>query len=414
MGFEWFISRRYLKSKRKQGFISLISIISIAGVALGVAALIIVLSVMNGFQRDWRDRILGVTAHIVFQSYDGPMTGWGPLMGQLEEVDGVVAATPFAYSQSMISARGRISGAQIRGVDPVTAGRVNLVKKSMVSHDLKRLIRVPSLLAKGTDLPAIVVGVELAKDLGVGLGDRVRLISPFGEETPVGRKPKAQDFIVSDLFKSGMYEYDASLVLLSLKTAQRFLNLGDAVTGIELKTADIYKADQVSDRIKQRFSRPYYSRSWTKRYSNLFSALKLEKTAMFIILTLIVLVAAFNIVSTLIMVVMSKSKDIAILKSMGAARKSVMKVFIYQGLTIGLTGAALGLGLGLGACELLRRYKFIQLPADVYYITTLPVQVDLLDVTVICAAALLVCFAATIYPSRQAAKLEPVEALRYE
>ncbi len=417
MSFERFVSIRYLKAKRKQTFISLITGISVGGVALGVCALIIVLSVMNGFQRDWRDRILGVTAHAVVLSHAGPLADYPLIVKEVEKIQGVVAATPFIYTQAMVASEDRVSGSVIRGVEPQSAPRVTSLEANLKSRDPARLMGQvidPRPEGKGRHLDPIVLGEELARNLGVGVGAVVRLVSPVSRETPLGRVPRTQDFVVTDLFHSGMYEYDSTMSLVPLQAAQRFLDFGSAVSGVEVRVADIYEAAKIAKRIDQRLKYPYWTRDWMEMNRNLFSALKLEKTAMFIILTLIVLVAAFNIISTLIMIVMEKTKDIAILKSLGATASAVMKIFVYQGLAIGLTGTAIGLGAGLILCEVLRRYKFIQLPADVYYISTLPVRVDPTDVALICLAAVAVSFLATLYPSRQGAKLNPAEALRYE
>ncbi len=417
MSFEWLISFRYLKAKRKQAFISLISLISMAGVGLGVCALIVVLSVMNGFQKDWRDKILGVTAHLLVQSHQGALGGYGDLRNRVEEVAGVEAATPFIYSQAMISYQGRVSGVILRGIQPETAVKVTALKESLLGHNPEVFNK--KLVDSGGEgggrlLEPIVIGRELADNLGLGIGATVRLISPYGRVTPAGRMAESRYFVVADLFHSGMYEYDAGLALLPLAAAQSFLSLGDKVTGVEVRLKDIYRAKEVGSAIKKSLGRTYWIRDWMELNRNLFAALKLEKTAMFVILVLIVLVAAFNIISTLIMIVMEKTKDIAILKSIGATSGSIRKIFLYQGLTIGTIGTGFGLGLGLILCELLRRYKFIELPSDVYYITTMPVRVEPLDVALIVLASLGISLLATLYPSRQAARLDPTEGLRYE
>ncbi|MBW2617456.1 MAG: lipoprotein-releasing ABC transporter permease subunit [Deltaproteobacteria bacterium] len=417
MSFESFVSLRYLKSKRKQSFISMITVISIGGVALGVCATIIVLAVMSGFQTEWRDKILGVTAHGVVQSFEGRMTDYRQVVDKVSGVKGVAGATPYIYTQAIVAAGGRVSGSVVRGVDLETAERVSNLRQNLLSHDPLRLAgRRPDPRPDhaGETLPAIVLGVELARNLGVSLGGVARLVSPWGRQTPAGPAPKAQDFVITDFFESGMYEYDSSLSLLSLAAAQDFLNLGEAVTGVEIKVKDIYQAKAVSDKVAAVLGQPYWSRDWMEMNRNLFAALKLEKKAMFIILVLIILVAAFNIASTLIMVVMEKTKEIAIFKSFGATAGAVMRIFIYQGLIIGFLGTAIGLAAGLILGEILRRYQFIQLPGDIYYISTMPVRFDPLDVALITSAALVVSFLATIYPARQAAKLNPAEALRYE
>ena len=417
MSLERLISFRFLRAKRKQAFISLISIISMAGVGLGVCALIVVLSVMNGFQKDWRDKILGVTAHLLVQSHKGAMADYMELVKKVERVDGVEAATPFIYSQVMIAFEGRVSGVVLRGVQPETAVKVTTLKESLLGHNPEVFNK--KLLDAGGEgggglLEPVVLGRELANNLGLGIGATVRIISPYGRVTPAGRMAESRYFVVADLFNSGMYEYDAGMALLPLGAAQSFLNMGDEVTGVEVRLKDIYKAKEVGAGIGKALGRSFWIRDWMELNRNLFAALKLEKAAMFVILVLIVLVAAFNIISTLIMIVMEKTKDIAILKSIGATSGSIRKIFVYQGLIIGSVGTGLGLGLGLILCELLRRYKFIELPSDVYYITTMPVRVEALDVALIVLASLGISLLATLYPSRQAARLDPTEGLRYE
>jgi lipoprotein-releasing system permease protein len=417
MSYEWLISLRFLKAKRKQAFISLISVITMAGIALGVCALIVILSVMNGFQKDWRDRILGVTAHIMVLSHLGPLADYEEAAEKVSRVKGVKATTPYIYSQAMVNHQGRVSGVVLRGIEPLSAARATTLAESLAGREPKVLNRSfmdPRPEYKGQELQAIVLGRELANSLGAGIGSVVRLVSPFGRMTPAGRSAQARDFLVADLFHSGMYEYDAGMVLLSLEAAQSFLLLGRSVTGIEVRLDDIYAAKEVGRRIKAEMGRSFWTRDWMELNRNLFAALKLEKAAMFVILALIVLVAAFNIISTLIMTVMEKTKDIGILKSIGATSSSIRKIFVLQGLIIGVVGTSFGLGLGLVLCELLRRYKFIQLPADVYYITTMPVRVEVLDVLIITSASVAISFLATLYPSQQGAKLSPTEVLRYE
>jgi lipoprotein-releasing system permease protein len=414
MSYELFIGLRYLKAKRKQTFVSLITIISIAGVTVGVTALIVVLAVMNGFKEDLRDKILGVTSHVVISRFDGNISTYEQVKTQVEEVSGVAAATPFIYSQVMISSRQAISGAVLRGIDPDTASEVINLPKNLRAGSLEDLAAADEL--GGTlATPGIIVGNELARNIGISRGEPVTVISPLGRLTPLGQVPRSQTFRVTGIFDSGMYEYDSTLAYVSLKAAQRFLGIGDRVTGIEVRVNDIYKADQVSKAIgKALDGYPYWSRDWMRMNKNLFSALKLEKIVMFIILTLIILVAAFNIVGTLIMVVLEKTRDIAILKSMGATRRSVMKIFMIEGAIIGFVGTILGLLGGYILCELLATYKFIELPQDVYYISTLPVKMNPVDVVLIALAAMVISLVATLYPAWQASRLDPAEAIRYE
>ena len=412
MSYELFIGLRYLKAKRKQTFVSLITIISIAGVTVGVTALIVVLAVMNGFKEDLRVKILGVTSHVVISRFEGNIANYEQVEAKVEKVSGVVAATPFIYTQVMISSGQAISGVVLRGIDPKTAGKVINLTKNLRVGSLKDLA-AEDRLSGGT--PGIILGNELARNLGVSQGEPVTVISPLGRLTPLGQVPRSQTFRVTGIFDSGMYEYDSTLAYVSLSAAQRFLGIGDRVTGIEVRVSDIYEADRLAKAISKVLGGyPYWSRDWMRMNKNLFSALKLEKIVMFIILTLIILVAAFNIVGTLTMVVLEKTRDIAILKSMGATSRSIMKIFMIEGAIIGLVGTILGLLGGFALCALLATYKFVELPQDVYYISTLPVKMDPVDVALIAVAAMVISLAATLYPAWQASRLDPAEAIRYE
>jgi len=405
MSFEMLISLRYLKAKRKQTFISIITLISISGVMLGVMTLIVVLSVMSGFEQDLKSKILAVNSDVVFMRYKDWISNYLDLVKQIEAVPDVVAATPFVYSQVMIRNEQLVSGAVLRGVDVNSVDRVIRIGQSIVSGSLRDLAAIEN---------GVILGRELARNLGVGPGEQIDILSPLGRRTPVGRVPQLSKHLVVGLLESGMFEYDSSFIIMSLATAQKFLGMGDQVTGIEIKVTDLYEADRIAQALRQKFPSPYWIRDWMSMNRNLFSALKLEKITMFIILTLIILVAAFNIVGTLIMVVMEKTKDIAILKSMGAASRSILKIFVFEGLFIGIVGTILGLLGGVTLCELLKKYQFIKLPSDVYYISTFPVKMQFFDILMICTAAVLITFVATLYPSWQAARLNPAEALRYE
>jgi lipoprotein-releasing system permease protein len=425
MSFELFISLRYLRAKRKQIFVSIITFISIAGIFLGVAALIIVLAVMNGFETDLRNKILGINSHIVLMKHTGAMRDYQKVMNEISDVEGVVASTPFIYSQAMLKNGGHTSGVILRGMLTDSAFKViNLGK--MQEGDINYLSGKYRNSLRLTDdtsmLPGIVIGKELAKNMGIFLFEPVNIISPMGISTPMGMIPKMKKFIVVGIFDSGFYEYDSTLAYISLKDCQEFLSLGEQVTGLEIKVDDIYKANVIAKSIERKLGFPFWARNWMEMNKNLFAALKLEKRVMFIILSLIVLVAAFNIICTLIMIVMEKNKDIAVLKSMGATSKSIMKIFIYQGLTIGAIGTLMGCIGGLTVALNLEKvsvfienlFGFKILPGDVYYLSQLPSQVNYSDVLIIIVGTMLICFLSTIYPSRRASKLDPAEALRYE
>ncbi len=426
MSYELYIGLRYLRAKRKQTFVSIITIISVGGIFLGVAALIIVLAVMNGFETELRTKILGINSHIVLMEYNGGMRNYKEVMRDIEGVEGVVASTPFIYSQAMLKKGKNVSGVVLRGLSIKSAAKVislGKMEKGNIDYLSPKARSSIKLKADIAELPGIIIGKELSKSLGVSLFETMHVLSPMGVSTPMGMVPRMKKFLVVGIFDSGFYEYDSSLAFLSLKDCQNFLRMDDdLVTGIEIKVADIYKAGVIAREIERKLGYPYWARNWTQMNKNLFSALKLEKRVMFIILSLIVLVAAFNIITTLIMVVMEKNRDIAILKSMGATAKSIMKIFMFQGLIIGVAGTILGCIGGLFVALNLEKisvfveeiFGFKILPGDVYYLTELPSQVNYGDVLIIVAGTMLICFLSTIYPSLRASRLDPSEALRYE
>ncbi len=424
MPYEFFISRRYLRAKRKQVFVSIITFISIFGIFLGVAALIIVLAVMNGFETDLRTKILGIKSHIELTTdIGGSMKNYQKVQELIAGTEGVVASTPFIYTQAMIRSGNGVSGVVIRGLDTQSAFKViNLGK--IREGSIEYLNKIPPELSRkyGEQIGGIVIGKEMARNLGIFLYDTITIISPTGISTPMGMMPRMKKFAVVGIFESGFYEYDSTLAYLSLRNCQDFLQMGDSVTGIDIKVDDIYKADIIARRIQSKLGFPFWANNWMQMNKNLFAALKLEKRVMFIILSLIVLVAAFNIISALIMIVMEKSKDIAILKSMGATSRGIMKIFIYQGLIVGVIGTFLGCIAGLSVALNLQKvslfvekiFHFKILPGDVYYLSELPSQVNYGDIIVIIAGTLIVCFLSTIYPSLRASRLDPAESLRYE
>jgi len=407
MSFERFVSFRYLRAKRKQKFISLISVISVLGVAVGVMALIVVLSVYTGFTEGLRDQIIGINAHILVQGFDGKIQNYSDLQKKVETVDGVVGVTPFIYGQALISSGPTSTGIVLRGIDPATAGRVIKLESQLLNGKLADLSATQSL-------PAIILGKDLAAQLRVGQDDRIRLISPNGPLSPMGVLPKVLTCRVAGIFESGMFEYDSTMGFISLATARNLNGMRQGVNGLEVRVDDVDNADNVAAAIQQKIGRGFSVRDWMKINKNLFAALKLEKIGIFIALDLIILVAALNIISALVMVVMEKTRDIAILKSMGATTGSIMRIFFYQGVVIGLSGTILGVASGLGLCALLKRYKIIELPSNVYPMSTMPVQVVPMDVTVIAVSAILITLAATLYPSWKASKIRPADALTYE
>jgi lipoprotein-releasing system permease protein len=418
MKYEWFIGLRYLKAKRKQTFISIITVISIAGVTVGVMTLIVVLAVMNGFEKTLKEKILGTQAHLILlKAGQEGMDHYEEVTKKVGQVKGVVSAAPFIYNQVMLSSESNVSPVVLKGIDPDLEGKVTELAHNLKSGHLEDLKKT----GEG-NLLGIILGVELAKHLDVSLNETLQVISPFGTMTPMGMMPKMKRFRVVGVFYSGMYEFDNAFAYISIESAQKFLDMDSRVTGIEIKTDDVYQVKQIGKEVRQKMGFPFWTKDWMEMNRNLFSALRLEKIAMFIILVLIVLVAAFNIISTLIMVVMEKNKDIAILKSMGAPSKGILKIFIIEGLVIGVLGTALGTILGLGAALNLEKitdlveniFRFKILSSDVYYIDKLPSQVNSLDVVLIVITAILISLLATLYPSWRASKLDPAEALRYE
>ncbi len=410
MSFEYFIGARYLKSRQKQAFLSFITFLSVAGVTVGVMALIIVIAVMSGAESYFKEQILGVESHVIVRTHEGSIRDYGEIAAQLEKREAVESAAPFVYTQVMLRSSGELAGAVLRGLDP---GAAENQVKGFDSRALGRALRPPRPAGEKMEVPGILLGQALAANLGVQKGEMLYLISPRGMMSPIGHMPAMKRFEVTGVFESGFYEYDASLAYVHIRTAQNLLKIKDSSTGIGLRLKNIYQSDTVARQIQEQLGYPYWTTDWKQMNRNFFSALKLEKKAMFVILILIILVAAFNIASTLIMMVMGKTRDIAILKTMGATHGSIRKIFVFNGVVIGLIGTAFGTLLGIAGCILLKNYKFIELPADVYYFTTLPVQLEALDVVVIVSAAMAICFLSTIYPAYRASRLDPTEALRY-
>lgn len=409
MSFELFVALRYLFSRRKQTFIYVISLMSILGVALGVGALVLVLGVYNGLTTDMRDKILGANAHGIVMSHVPAALGEDTpaLLERIRAVDGVTGAMPFIYTEVMLSAGGGVKGVVLRGIDPATAPRVLSMLTELRSGEARDLER------EGT--PGIIVGDELARRLGLFVGSRANLLSPAGQKGAAGYSPRIRPFEVVGIFKTGMFEYDSSLAFVSLDAARDVLGLSPGfLSGIEITVRDLFRADETAIRLAEALGAPFYVRTWMDMNANLFAALKLEKIGMFILLAMVVLIGSFSIVTSLVMLVMEKTRDIAVMMSMGATRGMIRRIFMLQGCIIGLVGTLLGYGFGLGLGWLLKRYRFIKLPENVYTLDHLPISITLSDVLIIGASAMLLCFLATLYPARQAARLEPAEALRYE
>ena len=416
MKYEWFIGLRYLKARRQETFISLITVISILGVMIGVMTLNVVMAVMTGFEETLRDRLLGINAHIALVKSGDQLRDYEKLVEIVRHEPGVVAASPAIYGQVMLTAGPRVSGVLVRGVDPDRVNGVIDIQKYMTEGSLQNLKQPQTLRIddRTVALPGLILGTRLANQLGVFPGTPVQVVSPLGSPTAIGVIPKVRRFMVVGLLKTDMSEIDSTLVFMNLYDAQKFFEIGDAATNIEIRVQDVYQARQIADDIQRKLGFPYFAEDWSRLWPNLFSALRLEKTVYFLVLLLMVLVGAFNIVSTLIMVVMEKRKDVAILQSMGATRESIRKIFLFKGCVIGVVGTVLGVVLGLAICLLIEKYHFIELPKDVFLISTVPVRIYLSNYLLVAFASLLVCLLASIYPARQAAKLDPVEIIRYE
>lgn len=407
MPYQLYIALRYLRSRKRHRGLSINTAISVGGVAVGVMALLVVLSVMSGFHEDLQKKILGVSSHVVVLDYKGNIEEYEKVSERLKDKPHVVSSSPFVLGQAMVSSGEKAQGVVLRGIDP---------EREILTTEIKHYLKEGSLdgLADSGEIPGIVMGYELASRLGVLTGDTVRVLSPLGKVGPLGMLPKVREFKVAGVFEIGMFEYDSNLVLTGIKPAQDFFEIGNSVTGIELRVDDIYKAPEVSKDIPKSLGFPFYGRDWIQMNRNLFAALKLEKLVMFVILTLIVLVAAFNIVSTLTMNVIEKEREIAILRAMGATKGGIMSVFMLQGFIVGISGMAIGLLGGWALGYLLNTYQIIKLPADVYYLSHLPAKMKLVDFVSVSVSAVIISFLSTVYPALQAAKLNPVEPLRYE
>jgi lipoprotein-releasing system permease protein len=426
---EWFIARRYLVAKRRQTFISVITGICVVGIAAGVWLIIVVLSVMNGFERVWRDEIIGNRAHFTVHHGFGPFAGYDDAVRRVEEIPGVVAAAPYLDAEGMVRGQaGEIVGVRVRGVDPQRVVRVTDLSKDMVEGSVEALgaPAPPPPDASPEDreaAPGILIGSQLATSLGVRVGDPLVLISPFGgPQTPLGPAPRLQRFRVVGVFRTSFFQYDEVFTYVNLAAAQAFRRAADVADGIEVRTTDFYRSIPVGQAVKDSLGFPFYTRDWKEFFPAFFQALKSERVMMFVLLAMIMVVAAFSIVATLVMMIMEKSSDIAILKAMGAEDDSIERIFAIEGTLIGLVGTALGVVAGISVTA---RIDWVQkqieavtgidtLPASVYQFSTLPAQLDFGQIAIAVGMAMILSLGATLLPSRQGARLDPVETLRYE
>ena len=423
--YEFFVSLRYLKSRRRQGFISLITLISVGGVAVGVMVLIVVLSVMSGFETTLKEKLLGINAHLwVLPQRTGQLQGYRDLASRIETIPRVTHATPFTAHEVMLMAGRRVAGTIVRGIDPDERSQTGDFARLFEGRDLTALLNPPGGADNSVPQSArrgIVLGTELARTLRVAAGEQIILNSPLGILQPAGILPNMRGFTVTGTFETGMYEYDAKLALISLDEAQELFDLGEVVHGIEVRVDDIYRVRDVSEATEALLGSGVWTRDWMQMNRTLFSALRQERVLMFIILVLIILVAAFNIISTLTMMVMEKTGAIAIMKAMGASNRGIYRIFMIQGLVIGLVGMVIGTIAGLilawnlpAIATVIEGWLGIQFfPPDVYVIDQLPVEIRPLDVVAIVVTSVCVSFLATLYPAWNASRLDPVVALRY-
>ncbi len=410
MSFTLFVGTRYLRARQKQAFISLITFLATAGIALGVMALIVVIAVMTGFESELQNRILGIESHVLVMRYGESVSDIEATVDTIESIDGIQSATPFIYTQVMLRSPRGVTGSVLKALDPSRPGPPIFAGKNIPLAEVLDGAAPDESAGKG---PGLIVGRVTAERLKVTVGDPIFLISPLGKGAAASQMPTVMRFSVAGVFETGMNEYDGAMSFVRLDVAQHLLQMPGQATGLEVRIADIYQAKQIADDIIARIGFPFWARDWMQMNRNLFSMLRLQKTVMFIILTLIVLVAAFNIASALIMMVMEKTRDIAILKTIGATNRHIRRIFVFKGLVIGCLGTAIGGVLGFIVCSILKRYPFIKLPGDVYFLTTLPVSLQLVDVLTIGLSTVVICFLATLYPATSASSLDPVDGIRY-
>ncbi len=414
MRYELFVGLRYLRARRSERFISLLTLISILGVMIAVVTLNVAIAVMTGFEEVFRDRLLGLHSHIELVRPASYVRGYDELAARLEKRDDVKTASPALAGQIILTAGSRVTGVLVRGIDP---GRSHVDLQSYLQQGRLSALeeRTPVVVdGRPLQLPGIIIGDRLATKLRVKPGDALQAVSPIGSPTAVGIVPRIRRFAVVGIFDSGMREYDSGLVFLGLADAQQFFGVGKVATSIEITVDEVGDARDIAEEIQHAVGERYLVEDWTRLWPNLFAALRLEKTVYFLVLLLMVMIAAFNIVSTLIMVVMEKRKDIAVLRSMGASRGGIRLIFLLKGWVIGAVGTLCGVVIGYVLALALQRYQFIELPEGVFPVSTVPVSISPLYFGLVALASLAICCLASIYPARQAARLHPVDVIRYE
>lgn len=406
MKYEFFIAKRYLTAKRKQAFISVITFISVLGISIGVMALIIAIALITGFHNDVQDKILGSTAHLMVSDLtEEGIENYPDLIKEIEAIQGVVMASPVIYDKVLITGLYKTDAALLRGID------FDLERQSSTWLDELEQGQIPD---SDAPRPGIVLGSELAYNIGAGVGDEVRVYTSATRLSPMGLMPKMRRFEMTGIFQTGLFEFDSTSALINLKTAQKIFSLDNKVNMIQVRIAEIFKAPDMKEDVENLRPGEVYVTTWMELNESLFSALKLEKKLMFLTITLIVIVAALNIIATLILMVMEKTRDIGVLKAMGANAKSIKKVFFLQGAFIGIIGTAVGTFLGLVWCWFANTFELIKVPSDIYEIAFVPFHIKFYDLLFIILVALLISFLSTIFPAHRASKVDPVKALKYE
>ncbi len=413
MKFEFFVGWRYLSKRKRNFFLSAVTMIAVLGVAVSVMTVIVVLAVMNGFGRELEEKITGNIAPVTVESY-AEISDYEELARKISRVEDVSGVSPYLMRQGLIRHRSRTEGAAVMGIDPRAHERTSDLSKNMKAGSFDLGEETVEFSGTRREVPGILIGKTLAARLGAGVGSKVYCIGAGEAEAGMSADASVFPFAVRGIFDTGMHEYDSSLVYIPLSSAQELFLAGDIVDGLQVRVEDIYRAQESARRISEALGGRMIVTSWIERHSNLFSALALEKKTMFTVMSLIVAVAAFNIMSTLVMMVMEKTKDIGVLKAIGAGRLSVMKIFVLEGLFIGAAGVLLGSAGGGALCWFLERYPLVQLPGDIYIVDTLPVSMSGTDMLMIGSVAFFVSVAAAIYPAVRASRLNPVEALKYE